>query len=162
MDSRWRSAALGSQGLLLVYFETCMWFPLGAWNDQWQYPVQHSFSTSLGPLVIGLGTALLILATALRIRWLMWIGVIGHGMWFVAQAASIWPPYFVGASPQYAIMYSRVWGRTTKILPSWGKHLAPDAMHVFIQVLLIAVLVATIAMLRTTRATKVQAHASGT
>ncbi|MGE5113964.1 MAG: hypothetical protein ACM3JB_24140 [Acidobacteriaceae bacterium] len=154
MDSRWRKAALVSQSLLLIYFEICTWIPLGAWNGQWAYPEEQSFSTSIGPLAIGLGTAVLIVATALRIRWLMWIGIIGHSTWFIAQATSIWPPYFVGASPQYAAMYSRVWGRTTKILPSWGDHLAPDAMHVFIQVLLLALLVATIAVLRTDKGTK--------
>jgi hypothetical protein len=44
-------------------------------------------------------------------------------------------PYILGASPQSATMYARVWGRTTKLLPNFGIHLAPDAMHIFIDVL---------------------------
>ena len=35
----------------------------------------------------------------------------------------------------------RVFGRTLKILPSWGNHLAPDAMHLMMQLLLVAVIV---------------------
>ena len=53
-------------------------------------------------------------------------------LWPLLHIYSLWVPYVFGASPQYAKMYERVWGRTTKLLPNFGNHLAPDAMHVFI------------------------------
>lgn len=40
-------------------------------------------------------------------------------------------------------MYARIFGRTTKLLPNFGNHLAPDAMHIFIDVFLVA-LIATL------------------
>ena len=49
-------------------------------------------------------------------------------------------PYILGASPQYAEMYARVFGRTTKLLPNFGNHLATDAMHILIDVFVIAVI----------------------
>ena len=154
MRFRWWKTALTSQATLLIYFQMCMWLPLGAWNDQFSFPVQHGLQSSIGPAAIGLGTVLLVTATVLELHWLLWIGVVGHSLWFIAQATSIWPPYIMGASAGYAAMYYRVWGRTTKLLPSWGNHLAPDAMHVVIQVLLIAVLVSTVAELFTRKANK--------
>ncbi len=153
MYCRWRKAALIFQSLLLIYFQICMWLPLGAWNHQWSFPVQHKFATSIAPIAIGLGTALLILATALQVRWLMWVGIAGHSLWFVSQAMTIWPPYLFGATAEYAAMYHRVWERTTSLLPNWGNHLAPDAMHVLIQVLLLAVLISTICATRRAPAT---------
>jgi hypothetical protein len=148
MAGRWRKAAVASQTTLLVYFQMCMWLPLGAWNNQHTFPVLQSPRAAMGPVAIGLGTVLLIIGTSLRIRPLMWVGAVGHFGWWIAQALTIWPPYIWGASERYAAMYDRVWGRTTKVLPSWGEHLAPDGMHVFIQALLVAVLVTTIATLQ--------------
>jgi hypothetical protein len=147
MYSRWQRFALASQVSLLVYFQTCMWLPLHSWNNNWSFPTQNSLQSSIGPLAIGFGTGLLIAATIWRIHWLMWIGVLGHFLWFITQAASLWPPYIVGASEAYASMYHRVWGQTTKLLPSWGNHLAPDGMHILIQGLLLAVLSSTVVVL---------------
>jgi hypothetical protein len=142
---KWRNAAITSQITLLIYFEICMWLPLGAWNNQHTFPILDSLQAAIVPAAIGLGTVLLIIGTTLRIQPLVWAGVLGHFGWWTAQAITIWPPYIWGASERYAAMYDRVWGRTTKVLPSWGEHLAPDAMHLCIQALLVAVLVTTVA-----------------
>lgn len=150
MHDRWRKSALISQSTLLVYFQICMWLPLGNWNGTYHFPVQ-SVKTAPFPIAVGLGTILLIVATLLRVRWLMWVGVVGHLAWFSAQALTLWPPYIFGASPQYAAMYSRAWGTTTRLLPNWGNHLAPDAMHLLIQMALIAVLIATVVTLLSSR-----------
>lgn len=147
MAGHWRKAAVASQTVLFVYFQICMWLPLGAWNNQHTFPVVHSARAAIGPAAIGLGTVLLIIGTRLRIRLLMLVGAVGHFGWWIAQALTIWPPYIWGASQRYAEMYERVWGRTTKVLPRWGDHLPPDAMHFFIQALLVAVLVTTTATL---------------
>lgn len=159
MRDRWRKSALVAQSVLLVYFQVCMWLPLGGWNGVQHFPVQ-SLKTAPFPIAVGFGTALLIIATLLRIRWLMWIGVVGHLAWFSAQGATLWPPYIFGASPQYAAMYSRAWGTTTRLLPNWGNHLAPNAMHLFIQALLVAVLVTTVSSILSIRKAKTAMHTS--
>ncbi len=118
MYSGWRKAALISQTFLLIYFQMCMWLPLGAWNDQWSFPVRRSFTTSIAPIAIGVGTGLLILATRVRLRWLMWVGIVGHGLWFISQAMSIWPPYVFGASAEYSAMYHRIWSERQSYYPT--------------------------------------------
>jgi hypothetical protein len=43
-------------------------------------------------------------------------------------------------------------GRTAKLLPNFGIHLAPDAMHIFIDVFVIAVIATLVPYLRSLRA----------
>jgi hypothetical protein len=78
---------------------------------------------------------LMLIGTFRRLKPLRWFGLLGdHRLVPPAHLQSV-DPYILGASPQYATMYARVWGRTTKLLPNFGIHLAPDAMHIFIDVL---------------------------
>jgi len=79
---------------------------------------------------------------------LLWFGLLGDTVWLLLHIYSLWLPYFLGASPQYAKMYARVFGRTTKLLPNFGNHLAPDAMHIFIDVSVVAVIVTLVLYLR--------------
>ncbi len=87
-----------------------------------------------------------------RIRALLWLGLIGDTVWLVLHGGSLWTPYIRGASPEYAQMYARVFGRTTKLLPNFGNHLAPDAMHIFIDVFLLAVIVTLVLYMASPRA----------
>jgi hypothetical protein len=100
---------------------------------------------SPGNLVLAAAIAvpqlLLLFATIRRLRPLLWLGLVGDGIWLALHLRSLWLPYVRGASPEYAQMYARVFGRTTKWLPNSGTHLAPDAMHIVIDVLLVAVIV---------------------
>ncbi len=75
---------------------------------------------------------------------MLWFGLLGDTVWLLLHIYSLWMPYVLGASPQYAEMYARVFGRTTKLLPDFGNHHAPDAMHIFIDVFVIAVIVTTL------------------
>ena len=139
---RW---ALATQIALLVYFELVMLVPLGAWNDQ---PAMRAPFTAVRlflPAAIGAGQLLLLFATIARIRWLMWIGIVADAAWLTAQVYSLWLPYIFGASEERMRMQRRIFGRTTQWLPSYGNHPAPDAMHIVIQALLLAVLATTIA-----------------
>ncbi len=92
-------------------------------------------------IIIALAQGLLLIGTLWRIRALLWLGLIGDTVWLFLHVNSLWKPYIFGASPSYARMYARVFSRTTKLLPNFGVHLAPDAMHIFIDVFLIAVIV---------------------
>lgn len=143
-------AALAAQLVLLLYFEVCVLTPLGRWNDQ---PGMAAFSS--GNIVMGaaIGTAqvLLLVGTIWRVKPLLWLGLVGDSIWLLLHIQSLWVPYIAGASPQYAQMYARVFTRTTKLLPNFGTHLAPDAMHVFIDLFLVAVIVSLCLYLRSLR-----------
>lgn len=93
----------------------------------------------------GLPAVLFLYAYHKRIRALMWLCVMFNAVWFGLQVKGWWVPYIFGASQQWERTYTRVFGNTLKILPSAGKHLAPDAMHFVLQVLLLAVWVSSIA-----------------
>lgn len=141
-----RRAAIVAQIALLIYFELVMLVPLGAWNDQPAMRAPFSLGRLILPAAIGLGQLLLLWATVKRVRWLMWVGIAADVSWFAAQAYSLWQPYIFGASEARMQMQARVFGGTTHWLPSFGHHPAPDAMHIVIQLLLVAVLITTIAV----------------
>jgi len=142
---------LAAQVTLLVYFELCVLVPLGSWNDQ--PGMEKAFSPS--NLVLGgaiaAAQALLLVGMIWRVRALLWLGLVGDSVWLLLHGTSLWMPYILGASPQYAQMYARVFGRTTKLLPNFGNHLAPDAMHIFIDLFLITVIVTLVLFLKSLR-----------
>jgi hypothetical protein len=144
-------ATITAQVALLIYFELCVLIPLGRWNAQ----PGNDVAFSSGNIILGAaicGAQLLLLAgTVWRLRPLLWFGLLGETVWLLLHIQSLWMPYIRGASPQYAEMYARVFGRTTKLLPNFGDHLAPDAMHIFIDVFVIAVIVTLVPYLRSLR-----------
>ena len=154
--------AIAAQLALLIYFELCVFVPLGRWNDQ----TGHSAGFSAGNLAmgaaIGLAQLLLLAGTIWQLKWLLWLGLVGDGVWLLLHIQSLWMPYIVGASPQYVAMYDRVFSRTTKVLPSFGAHLAPDAMHIVIDLLLAAVLTTLIIYMRSLKSQKTVAPAEAT
>jgi hypothetical protein len=113
---------------------------------------------SAGNMILGgaiaVAQGLLLAGMIWRVRVLLWLGLIGDSVWLLLHGTSLWRPYLLGASPEYAHMYQRVFGRGTKLLPNFGNHLAPDAMHVFIDVFLIAVIVTMVLYLRSARERK--------
>lgn len=79
-----------------------------------------------------------------------WFGVAAltvDVVWLTLQIQSWWVPYVLGTNTKWRLEYAR--GSTTKLLPSFGHHVAPDGMHLVISMLLIAALVTGIAGLRT-------------
>lgn len=139
--------SLAAQFLLAIYFQMVNWFSLGSWNDQ------PGFVPMLSSLISGrmqwedagsLGMFLLpfllfALAYWRRWNWLMWVGAFGYSVWLYLQIQTWWIPYLFGASKNWQEIYHRVFAHTTKILPSFGNHLAPDAMHLTIQLLLLVI-----------------------
>jgi hypothetical protein len=158
-------AAIAAQVVLLVYFELCILVPLGKWNDQPGISVAFSSGNTILGAAIGGAQLLLLIGTVQRLKPLMWFGLLGDTVWFLLHIYSLWIPYIFGASPQYAKMYARVWGRTTKLLPNFGTHLAPDAMHIFIDVFAIAVIATLVSYLRSLLAagasTECPSHVAG-
>ncbi|MGO9650505.1 MAG: hypothetical protein ACLPOO_20930 [Terriglobales bacterium] len=140
-------AAITAQVVLLAYFELCILVPLGRWNDQPDMSAVSSGNLIMGGAIAG-AQLLLLIGTVWRLKPLLWLGLIGDTVWLLLHLYSLWLPYIFGASPQYANMYARVWGRTTKLLPNFGNHLAPDAMHTLIDVFVVAVIVTLVSYLR--------------
>ncbi len=144
--------SLAAQFLLAVYFQMINWFSLGLWNYQpGSIPMFSSISSGkiqwgdVGILCAFLLPFLLfIIAYRRRWNWLMWTGVVGYSVWLYLQVQTWWVPYLFGASQHWQEIYHRVFAHSTKILPSFGNHLAPDAMHLTIQLLLIVIVVYSI------------------
>jgi hypothetical protein len=155
--------SLGAQFLLAVYFHAVNWFSLGSWNDQPGFVPLFSAvvaGTAGWGEIVSAGVflfpfLLFLLAYARRWTWLMWGGVCGYGAWLYLQIQTWWIPYLFGASDRWEATYRRVFARTTRILPSYGSHLAPDGMHLVIQILLVGILATLIAGLVQTRRSRV-------
>jgi hypothetical protein len=138
--------------VLLAYFELRILVPLGRWNDQPGFSGSFSPGNMIPGGAIGGAQLLLLIGTVRRLKLWLWLGLLGDTVWLLLHIYGLWIPYVLGASPQYAKMYARVWGNTTKLLPNFGIHLAPDAMHIFIDVFVIAVIATLVPYLRSLRA----------
>jgi hypothetical protein len=140
--------SLAAQLLLAIYFQMIIWFSLGLWNYQPGFvPLLSSDKIKLGNIVMVNAYLLPFLIFSFAYwrqwKWLMWAGTIGYGVWLYLQFQTWWIPYLFGASPHWQEIYNRVFAHSTKILPSFGNHLAPDAMHLTIQLLLIIIVISS-------------------
>ncbi len=170
MDRQWLQRSLFTQGVLAVYFQAVIWFPLGALNDQigaHNRPLVEQFragTASFGDAVFAfafiLPTVLFLVGYVKRIRVLMWLSLLGYTVWLALQIQTWWVNYIFGASENWQRVYHRVFSRTLKILPSFGTHLAPDAMHLLIQIiLLVAIIFGVVGLMKHEPAKKMKAGA---
>jgi hypothetical protein len=74
----------------------------------------------------------------------MWMQVGFYSVWMALQIMSWWVPYALGATDSQVQHYQRVFGQSTQLLPSFGRHLPPDGLHLVLQILLAAVLLSTV------------------
>lgn len=151
--------SFATQFLLAVYFQLITWIPLGRWNYQ-PGVVPLINSPVIAPGDAGIACLFLLpfllfsLAYWRNWQWLMWAGVAGYGAWLYLQIQTWWVPYLFGASDRWQEVYHRVFAYSTPLLPSFGNHLAPDAMHLVIQILLCLIVVTLITGLLHLRRTK--------
>ena len=151
--NRWREASLLAQITLALYFQAMNWVSLGAWNYQPGFePLARQAAD--GRLAVAdvayasaflLPVALYLLAAWRRWSWLMWIGLVGYSVWLALEIVGWWIPYAFGASAEWMATYQRVFSQSTQLLPSFGRHLAPDGLHIVLD-LLVAIVVAMIAI----------------
>ena len=138
------------QIILAAYFQIILWFPLSSWNDQPGKRLIALLKEGQALVVLGFALAMLLplplFASAFWKRWiwLLWLGLIGYGVWAALQIQSWWIPWIFGAD-QRALNNQRFLERTYKIFPSSIGHPAPDAMH-FVLDLLLFLAVVTIAL----------------
>ena len=140
-----------AQVVLAVYFQAVVWFPLGSLNDQGgahNRPLVEQFKAGtatsgdvLFALAFNVPVLLFLVGYFKRIRVLLWFCLVAYTVWMALQIQTWWLAYIFGASAGWQEVYRRVFSRALKILPSFGNHLAPDAMHFVMQLLLVAVIV---------------------
>jgi hypothetical protein len=146
-EMKWLTASLFAQAILAVYFQVIQWLPLGRWNYQpgftpFGVQVIHGRATGQDLLSLAAFAAPFMafwFAYSKRLRWLMWIGVFGYAIWLALQVKTWWGAYIFGASDSWVRVYQRVFSHSTQVLPSFGRHLPPDGMHLVLQLLLAAV-----------------------
>jgi hypothetical protein len=147
----WLAASAMAQVLLAVYFQAINWLPMGSWNYQpgskplASQAVQGQLA-ALDVVYVALfllPVAVYLIAASRRWNWLMWISLVGYTVWLVLQVVSWWIPYVLGASDSWMATYHRVFSQSTQLLPSFGRHLAPDGLHIVLSLLLAAVVVTT-------------------
>ncbi len=71
-----------------------------------------------------------------RSLWFAGIALLVDAVWLWMQIQTWWIPYISGRPSRWQLAYAQ--GPTTKLLPSFGYHVAPDGMHFVIHVLLVA------------------------
>jgi hypothetical protein len=150
----WTRRSAWLHWILTGYLWLIAWFPLGNWNRQ-------SDENLLPQLLEGKGLHLddlfaLAFVTAPAV--LFWVGYRYRKVWFAVaalafdafwgfmQIQSWWVPYILGTNEPWQLKYAK--GATTKVLPSFGHHVAPDGMHFAIHVLLILAFATGISALR--------------
>jgi hypothetical protein len=123
--------------------------PLGSWNYQPGFtPLGvEAIQGRAAAWDILLVTAFMVpfavfwLAYSRRLRWLMWSCAFGYAIWLALQVKTWWVAYAFGASDSWMVVYRRVFSHSTQLLPSFGRHLAPDGMHLLLHVLLTTTIV---------------------
>lgn len=147
---------IAAHALLAGYVWLALWIPLGNWNRQ---PGQRLLTALLaGRLpglddlaVLGLVTLPAVLAglawkRPLSRRPLLGAALAVDAVWLALQIQSWWIPYVFGTHVRWQLEYAQ--GPTTKVLPAFGNHVPPDAMHFTIHVLLVIAIGTGIAALR--------------
>lgn len=154
----WLRASVFAQAILALYFQVIQWLPLGNWNYQpgftpFGVEVIHGRATLQDVFLMTAFFApfvVFLFAYSKGLRWLMWIGTFGYAIWLALQIKTWWVAYAFGASDSWVRVYQRVFSHSTQLLPSFGRHLPPDGMHLVLQVLLTSVVVlAVVGLLKT-------------
>ena len=136
--------AVGIQILAAGYLQLVEWVSLFPWNDLSKGNAQEKLDIAI------LGGQALVAFWYVRQRvGLMIVGWLAYAVWLYLQIDSWWRPYLFGGRTVGPNWY---FAKTYKFLPQIGERPTPDADHVLLQLLLLAVLVsAAVAIWRTTQ-----------
>ncbi len=135
----WTVAAVAFQAALFVYFELHEWVSLPPWNDMSPGNPERRVA-----VVLGAAQLVVIVGFSQEWLWLMGPGIAMYIAWLWLQIAGWWKPYLFGTTERHMKAYEKYFGRTYKFLPPIGDHPIPNAAHVGLQLLLIAVIVSAV------------------
>jgi len=145
-------AAVATQLVAAGYLQLVEWVDLFPWNDLSNGNAQERLD------IVLLVSQLAVAAFFYR-RWLvaMCMGWAAYAGWLYLQVVSWWQPYLLGGRSVGPNWY---FARTYKFVPQIGERPAPDADHIVLQLLLLAVLVTgAVAILRRVREPRAPAAA---
>jgi len=130
--------AVGLAGYLLV----TDWVNLAPWNNVEDLPVRQKALISVANY-----TPLLFIAFAISqpSRILAVLALVVGGIDLLMHVAYWWLPYLRGGSEAQKAEHARLFGRTTTFLPAIGDHPIPNAQHVIVGVLMLAMVVTSVA-----------------
>ena len=153
--------------LLTAYLWVVACIPLGNWNRQRDPQLISALLSGSGIALSDLFMMVFVTIPAV-LFWIayqqrrFWVGVLALGFdvfWLWMQVQSWWIPYLIGTNTRWQLEYAK--GSTTKVLPSFGSHVAPDGMHFVLDILLVAALITgLIALRQLKRAKEVAAKAT--
>jgi hypothetical protein len=133
------SLAIGLAGYLLV----TDWVSLAPWNNVEDLPVRQKVLISVANY-----TPLLFIAFAITepSRILAVLAIVVGVIDLLMHVAYWWVPYLRGASEAQKAEHAKLFGSTTTFLPAIGDHPIPNAQHVVVGVLMLAMVVTSVAV----------------
>ena len=120
---------------LAAYLVVTDWFSLTPWNKVEDVPLGQKLLLSLTnytPLVF------IAFAIAQPSRILVGLALLVGLVDLLMHIAYWWVPYFRGATAEHKAEHARMFGGTTTFLPAIGKNPIPNAQHVVVGVLMLA------------------------
>lgn len=132
--------AVVAQLVATAYLQIVEWVPLFPWND-----IRRGNGQEMLDIAMLAPQLLLVLAFVRRSRAGMIAGLVAYAGWLVLQIESWWVPYLFGTRT----VGPRWWfADTYKFLPQIDARPTPDANHIVLQFILVAVLVTGFGALR--------------
>jgi hypothetical protein len=152
MKTKWLRVSIIAQVTLVLYFQVVQWVPLGRWNyqpgfDPLVIQIIHGHIDIQDVGMVGcfiLPVFVFWFALWRGLTWIMWVGLLGYLGWLTMEIQTWWIAYIFGASDTWMSVYQRVFSRSVQLLPSFGRHLAPDGMHLVLHMLLATVVLSTL------------------
>jgi hypothetical protein len=136
---RYNWIAGGAIVLMLVYFVVD--------NHVDHYPWNNLITSQLPSTLAGVVPFTVYAATfALRIRWLMVIGMVHSYVWLALQIRQWWIPYLFGPTAlhrDFEWYAAHGYDPTLQVLPSIAERPVPDAQHLVLQALSLGVVITT-------------------
>lgn len=132
--------------VLLAYFAIDNHVSLPPWNQLGETGPQL-----LSTLTAVIPFGLVVLALSSRIRWGTMLGAGWALVWLVLQIRQWWLPYLFGPTPlhsDFSWYAAHGYARTLRFLPDVAGRPVPDAQHLLLQLLSLAVFVALVAAIR--------------
>jgi hypothetical protein len=141
-------------GCLAAYVFMIAAVPLGRWNDAGSDALLPMLAQGRAPpvgdvvqTVAGaVPWALILLASRMRVVALAVCALAFDVVWGIMHYLSWWSPYVTGHAKAWQIAYAN--GPTLKLLPSFHGHIAPDGMHLVLDILLLAAFLSGLSALR--------------
>jgi hypothetical protein len=137
----WSMIATLSALTLAIYLVVTDWVNLAPWNNVEDLPIRQKLLISLAnytPLLF------IVYACARQDRILISLALVIEVIDLLMHVAYWWIPYFRGATEQQKQEHSKLFGGTTTFLPPIGDNPIPNAQHVVVGILMLAMVVSSL------------------